>query len=103
MFSNLRTEENGTGDGRGNHLLFGSNYLKLWKYQEDKVTVLEWNQETHYYLNEQQQGEGGMFDTNDYDYDDAGNNNNNNGGGGEELHMKVGWSYQKLMFDELLW
>ena len=36
MFSNLRTE----GD-RSNHLLLGSNPLKLWEYQEDVVKLLK--------------------------------------------------------------
>ena len=36
MFSNLRTE----GE-TSNHILFGSNPLKIWGYQEDVVAVLE--------------------------------------------------------------
>ncbi len=36
MFSNLRTE----GD-RSNHLLLGSNPMKIWGYQEDAVRILE--------------------------------------------------------------
>ena len=40
MFSNLRTE-----GAASNHLLFGSNPLKLWGYQEDTVQILELNDE----------------------------------------------------------
>ena len=40
MFSNLRTE--GT---QSNHLLLGSNPLKIWGYQEDSVEVLEFDDE----------------------------------------------------------
>ncbi|MEB3321284.1 MAG: hypothetical protein VKI81_00485 [Synechococcaceae cyanobacterium] len=36
MFSNLRTE-----GSRSNHLLLGSNPIKLWGYQEDVVQVLQ--------------------------------------------------------------
>ena len=36
MFSNLRTEEN-----VANHLLLGSNPIKVWGYQEDVVRFIE--------------------------------------------------------------
>lgn len=41
MFSNLRTE-----GPVSNHLLLGSNPLKVWGYQEDVVEVIEIDDET---------------------------------------------------------
>jgi hypothetical protein len=41
MFSNLRTE-----GATSNHVLLGSNPLKIWGYQEDTVHVLEFDPDT---------------------------------------------------------
>ncbi|OEU18129.1 hypothetical protein FRACYDRAFT_238563 [Fragilariopsis cylindrus CCMP1102] len=45
MFSNLRTE-----GLIGNHLLLGSNRIKFWSYQEDIITILDWDDRAAFYL-----------------------------------------------------
>jgi len=81
----------------------GSNYLK---------SILDWNEEAPYYVVEQENGysnnnddgNGGVND--DYGNDDGiiheNDDNNNEGGGDGEAIVKLGWSYQKLGFVELM-
>jgi hypothetical protein len=77
MFSNLRTE------GRvGNHLLLGSNILKFWTYQDDIITILDWDERAAFYL--------GCDEEEDEDEEDE----EKTYGDGE---LQLGWSYQKKL------
>ena len=85
------------GTDGGNHLIFGtrtSNHknrinLKWWTFQEDVVTILDWNEMTEYYFNGRHEYlEEENNDQEEVEDDDA---------------YKLGWSYHKLGFDHTMW
>ena len=97
MFSNLRTE-----GLIGNHLLLGSNRFKFWGYQEDVITILDWDDRAAFYLSTGEwidHDDEDEVNGDDDDDDDDDDEKEPIYGDGE---LKLGWSYQKINFYKVI-